>query len=165
MKRRTLLTAGLGWPLATALPRAFASPTAPGEAVQWPQVRLLDGSRWMPAPGHAVVAVFWSATCEYCLRHNAHVEKLHRAATGRPIAVLGVSKDDSAAIARRHIAEHGYTFPNTLDAGLLAAVLSTRRITPLTVTVDRQGRLKQVIPGEMFEDDVMELLKRLTAQG
>jgi hypothetical protein len=33
------------------------------------------------------------------------------------------------------------------------------------VTVDRQGRLKQVIPGEMFEDDVMELLKRLTAQG
>jgi hypothetical protein len=33
---------------------------------------------------------------------------------------------------------------------------------PLTVTVDRRGRLRQVIPGEMFEADVMELLPRLT---
>ena len=30
---------------------------------------------------------------------------------------------------------------------------------PLTVVVDRQGRLKQVIPGEMFEEDVLDLLK------
>jgi peroxiredoxin len=163
MNRRLLLTAGLGWPLAAASPRAFAAPAAPGETVQWPEVRLLDGARWVPPPGHAVVAVFWSATCEYCLRHNAHVENLHRAATGRPLVVLGVCKDGSVGIARRHIAEHGYTFPNTLDAAPLAAVLSTRRITPLTVTVDREGRLKQVIPGEMFEDDVMELLKRLAS--
>ena len=161
MKRRLLLAAGLGWPLVAALPRGWAVPAAPGEGVQWPEVRLLDGSRWAPPPGHAVVVVFWSATCEFCLRHNAHVEKLHRAAAGRPLAVLGVCKDDSATVARRHIADHGYTFPVTLDAAPMAAVLSTRRITPLTVTVDRQGRLKQVIPGEMFEDDVMELLKRL----
>lgn len=161
MTRRPLLAAGLAWPLAAALPRAWASPAAAGEAVHWPEVRLLDGSRWAPPQGHAVVVVFWSATCEFCLRHNAHVEKLHRATVGKPLAVLGVSKDDSAAVARRHIAEHGYTFPNTLDAAPLAAVLSTRRITPLTVTVDRQGRLKQVIPGEMFEADVLELLKRL----
>ena len=35
---------------------------------------------------------------------------------------------------------------------------------PLTVTVDRQGRLKQVIPGEMAEDDVMELATWARAQ-
>lgn len=161
MNRRLLLTAGLGWPLAAALPRAFAAPAAPGEAVQWPEVRLLDGSRWVPPPGHAAVVVFWSTTCEYCLRHNVHLEKLYRAAAGRPLAILGVCKDGSVAIARQHIAEHGYTFPVTLDVAPMAAALSTRRITPLTVTVDRQGRLKQFIPGEMFEDDVMELLNRL----
>jgi len=27
-----------------------------------------------------------------------------------------------------------------------------------TFTVDRRGRLKQVLPGEMFEEDVLELL-------
>jgi hypothetical protein len=41
----------------------------------------------------------------------------------------------------------------------MAAALSTRRIIPLTLLVDRRGRLKQAIPGEMFEEDVMELLQ------
>jgi hypothetical protein len=40
----------------------------------------------------------------------------------------------------------------------MAAALSMRRLTPLTVTVDRQGRLKQVIPGEMTADDMLGLL-------
>jgi hypothetical protein len=41
----------------------------------------------------------------------------------------------------------------------MSAALSARKLVPLTVTVDRRGRLKQVIPGEMSEDDVLDLLK------
>ena len=44
------------------------------------------------------------------------------------------------------------------DHDALAAALAARRVIPLTLLVDRQGRLKQAIPGEMFEEDVMELL-------
>jgi hypothetical protein len=43
----------------------------------------------------------------------------------------------------------------------MAAALSTRRMIPLTVTVGRNGRLRQVIPGEMSEDDVMDLPRAL----
>lgn len=42
-------------------------------------------------------------------------------------------------------------------AGELVATI--RRIIPLNVTVDRGGRLLHVIPGEMFESDVLELLQ------
>jgi hypothetical protein len=66
-------------------------------------------------------------------------------------------------MAQHHVRERGYTFAVTLDVAALAQALSMRRVMPLTVTVDRQGRLKQVIAGEMFETDVMELLPRLTA--
>jgi hypothetical protein len=34
-----------------------------------------------------------------------------------------------------------------------------RKLTPITATVDRRGRLMQVIPGEMSEDDVLGLQK------
>ena len=53
----------------------------------------------------------------------------------------------------------GWSFPVTLDGAVLGDALSPRRSVPLTVTVDRQGRLQEVIPGEMFEDDVMGFLK------
>jgi len=32
-------------------------------------------------------------------------------------------------------------------------------VTPLTCVLDRQGRLREVIPGEMFADDVMGLAR------
>ncbi len=161
MKRRH----AIGAVAAAAAPawwaEAVAAPAAPGQAVAWPEVTLLDGSRFgaAQAQGRALVVVFWSTTCPFCRRHNQHLEKLHRAAAGRRLAVLGVARERDAAAVRRHASEHGYTFPITLEQAPLAAALSARRVIPLTVTIDRGGRLLQVIPGEMFEDDVLELLQ------
>ncbi len=135
-----------------------AAPAAPGEAVGWPEVALLDGERWMPARGRAQVVVFWSVTCPFCRRHNAHVDKLYRAAAAGGPQVLTVSRDRDAAAVRRYLDANGYVVPVTLAHEALAAALAARRVIPLTVLVDRQGRLKQAIPGEMFEEDVMELM-------
>lgn len=154
MKRRHVLPSLALLPLASA-----AAPAAPGEPVAWPGgVTLLDGRPWQPAPGQAQVVVFWSTTCPFCRRHNQHVEKLHRAlAAGRGAAVLGVARDRDPAAVQRYVAAQGLSFPVTLAARELAAALSTRNLIPLTITVDRQGRLRQVIPGEMFKEDVLEL--------
>lgn len=148
---------------ALALPRATAATTA-GAPVEWPTVTLLDGSRWSAqrVADQAVVVVFWSLHCPYCVRHNARVEQLRAAATGLPLAVLTACRENDEAGTRRHLAQHGLRFDVTLQAPALAAVLSPRRLSPLTVTIDRQGRLLQVIPGEMAEDDVMALKKLAT---
>jgi peroxiredoxin len=167
MKRRR----AIGALAAAAAPgwwaEAAAAPAAPGQAVVWPEVALLDGGRFGAAQvaGRALVVVFWSTTCPYCRRHNQHVEKLHRAAAGHRLAVLGVASERDAAAVRRHADQQGYTFPITTDHAPLAAALSARRIIPLTVTIDRAGRLHQVIPGEMFEDDVLGLLPWADKEG
>jgi thiol-disulfide isomerase/thioredoxin len=151
------LLATIGWP-----GRGLrAAPVQPGERVPWPTVKLLDGRSWSAADaqGKAVVVVFWSITCPFCRRHNPHVEKLRAAAVGKPLAVLTVSHDGDAAAVARHMREQGLNFAVTLDVAPMAAALSTRRVTPLTVTVGRDGRLRQVIPGEMFEEDVLDLLQ------
>lgn len=161
MKRRTWLAqalASLALPLVGAVQ---AAPTQRGQAVAWPEVALLDGGHFgaQQAAGQAVVVVFWSTTCAFCRRHNQHVEKLHRAAAGQALRVLGVARERDAAHVRRFAQQQGYSFPITLDHAPLAAQLDSRNIIPLTTTVNRQGLLHEVIPGEMFEDDVLGLLK------
>lgn len=158
LHRRTCLAALAGGLLAGPL---RAAPAAPGEAVQWPQVRLLGGTPWgsAQADGKAVVAVFWSTTCPFCRRHNAHLERLRQAADGLPLEIITIARDGDPQAVQRTMARHGWSFAVTLDQMPMRSALSTRNMMPLTVTVDRQGRLKQVIPGEMFEDDVMGLLK------
>ena len=167
MKRRRAIGALAAATAPAWWAEAAAAPAAPGQAVVWPEVALLDGGRFGAAQvaGRALVVVFWSTTCPYCRRHNQHVEMLHRAAAGHRLAVLGVASERDAAAVRRHADQQGYTFPITIDRAPLAAALSARRIIPLTVTIDRAGRLHQVIPGEMFEDDVLGLLPWADKEG
>ena len=156
------------WLLGTAALAAWSELVSPawaqprqGQAVAWPDVTLLDGTRWgaAQAQGKQVIVVFWSTTCPFCLRHNAHIEKLRRAATGRALEIITVARDKDPAAVKAYLARHGYGFQVTMAQEAMAAALSPRKVIPLTITVDRQGRLGQVIPGEMFEDDVMEWLR------
>jgi thiol-disulfide isomerase/thioredoxin len=148
---------------ASGLGTVHARAAAPGEAVRWPEVTLLDGSIWNAerARGKTTVVVFWSTTCPFCLRHNAHIEKLRRAAAGRPLEILTVARDKEPAAVRAYLERHGYGFAVTMAQAPMSAALYERRVIPVTVIVDRQGRLKQAVPGEMFEEDVMQLLQDL----
>jgi len=163
LNRRTVLLVGSAGLLASGMARADGGPATPGQPVAWPaDVPLLDGRPWAPVAGQAQIVVIWSTTCPFCRRHNAHVEKLHRALAGRPGAVLGVARDRDPAAVQRYMAANGYSFPVTMAWRPLAAALSTRNVIPLTVTVGRDGRLKEVIPGEMFEEDVLALARLAT---
>jgi hypothetical protein len=150
---RTVLAAGQP---AAGSGTVAASPQ-PGERVVWPTVTLLDGERWGPAQaaGRAMIVVFWSTTCPFCLRHNAHIEKLRRTAAPGALGILTVARDRDPTAVAAYMARLGYGFPVTLDHAVMASALSTRRVIPLSVVVDRDGRLRQVIAGEMFEEDVM----------
>ncbi len=158
MKRRQLLLAGAGMPI-TRLAGAQAAEAAP--VIEWPVIHLQGGSTLSPASwqGLAAVIVFWATYCPYCKRHNAHVDKLHRAAQGQALRVLGVALDGDADAVRRYMAGNGYQFPVTLDDGTLRKRLTARRVIPMTCVLDRQGRLLQAIPGEMAEDDVLGLAR------
>lgn len=127
--------------------------------VDWPAITLLDGSILQPADWKdtAAVVVFWSTTCPFCRRQNKHVEKLHRASAGRRLRVLGAAVDRDPSAVRRYLTEHGYSFAVSLDAARLRPLFTTRNVIPMTCTVDRSGRLLQAIPGEMFEEDVLDL--------
>lgn len=137
---------------------AQGASAASGQIVRWPAIRVLDGSTWAPESGRPQVVVFWSVTCPFCVRHNAHVQRLYERVQrqGGP-QILSVSRDRDPAAVARYLTLNRYTFPVTLEHEPLRAALSARKSIPLTVLVDRTGRIRQSFPGEMFEDDVLEL--------
>lgn len=156
--RRGLLAAGalLAWP-------AWAQRVGPVPTpFPWPDITLIDGSV-LPAAAWkdtAAVLVFWATHCPFCLRHNAHVEKLHRAVAGKRLRVLSFAGDREAQTVQRYMARHGYTFPVSLvDSESMRLRLALRRTIPTTVGISRDGRVGLALPGEMFEEDVMGMLR------
>jgi thiol-disulfide isomerase/thioredoxin len=162
MRRRAVVLAGVAASWFPFPPvRAQAADARP--VIEWPGIQLLDGgalsaSSWQ---GQAAVVVFWATDCPFCKRHNAHIDKLHRAMRGQPLRVLGVALDTDAKAVRQYMAVNRYEFPVALDGGILRQRLTTRHVIPMTCLIDRQGRLLQAIPGEMFEEDVLDLARIL----
>ena len=133
MKRRTLLGAlTLAASTAQAQAQAQAQTSAvalkPGQTVPWPDMALLGGGRFgaAQAADNAVVVVFWTTTCPFCRRHNQHVEKLHRAAAGKRLRVLGVARETDAELVAQYAKAQGYSFPITMSQPGLVELLSPR---------------------------------------
>lgn len=152
------------WPLALwalAGGVAAAAPVLQGSVVALPRLALLDGSVLDPADlrDTALVLVFFDTGCAYCRRHNARMEQLARATRGLPLRVLGAAGDRDADTVRGYLRQQGLGFGVTLDDGRLRALLTPRRVVPMTAVLDRAGRLRELIPGEMAEDDVLGLAR------
>ena len=159
--RRRVCAGVLALPWLLEAGSAVAAPTAVGLPVPWPTVRLLDGRRVEAeaVQGRAVVVVFFATDCGYCQRHNQRLDKLVRTRGALPLTVIAAALDRDPALVEAYLVRHGYTFPATMDAAALRSVLTARRSYPMTCVIDRQGVLREVIPGEMAEDDVMGLAK------
>ena len=161
MNRRRACVRLLTLPAMAGALVARAAPTALGQPVPWPAVRLLDGRRVdaEAVQGRAVVVVFFATDCGYCQRHNQRLDKLVRSSGALPLTVIAAALDRDPAVVAAYLSGHGYSFPATMDAAALRAVLTARRSYPMTCVIDRQGVLREVIPGEMAEEDVLGLAK------
>ncbi len=160
MKRRTCLMAGVG--TLVSLP-AWAEPAAIGEVVQWPRLPLLDGSVLEPGDwrGQPALVVLWATYCPFCKRHNAHLDKLFEQTRSQGLRILAVAQDTDERLVRQYMVNNAYRFPVAMDGGQVRSRLTSRRVIPMTCAIDRQGRLAQLIPGEMFEEDLFDLARGL----
>lgn len=150
---------GLLLPGARAVAGGDAGPAVP--RVRWPALRLLDGRRLDPAElrDTALVWVFFTTNCPYCRRHNARVDQLARSSRGQALRVVGVAGDRDPDAVRSYLHRQGLGFDVALDDGQLRTLMTPHRVVPLTCVLDRAGRLREVIPGEMAEDDVRGLAR------
>ena len=73
--------------------------------------------------------------------------------------ILTLALDRSAQTVRQYLSAHRVQFPVALDDGVLRPRLSAWRFIPMNCVVDRAGRLRQSIAGEMSEEDVLGLAR------
>jgi len=130
-----------------------------GDHVTMPAVTLLDG-RKLPAghfDGKPFLVEYWASWCPYCARQNPHIQKLSDTVRDKGMEVLTISIDKKPQDALDYLAKNKYTFGTTMQTDALRDVFGQPKVLPLVFVVRHDGTVAEVIPGEMFEEDVLEL--------
>ena len=173
LSRRPALWAILAGMVGLAVPRLAL---AAHEVRPWPANRAapgleltdLDGKTWSLASlkGQAVVLNFWASWCEPCRAEMPSLELLAKKYERDGLTVLAVNYQEAIPIIQRFLAAMPFSLPILLDRDGQAARSWTPRVFPSTVLIDRAGRPRNVVLGELdwMSDAALELVKPLLAR-
>jgi len=132
-----------------------------GAAVALPEFTLLDGSviTSESLKNKPVLLSFWASWCPYCARQNPYIQKLHEQVKDSDMQVITVSIDKEPKAASDYVKKHKYTFNVAKFTPAIKAVFGEIKVIPLVYVFDKNSIIQEVVPGEMFEEDVLDMRK------
>ncbi len=134
-----------------------AAPPGPGDPAPSYRAVTLGGDpvRLAGLEGEVVLLNVWATWCVPCRQEIPELQALHEAHSGRGLRVVGISVDGRAVTdqVRAFVDELGMTYDVWLDPdhGALTAFGATG--VPLTVLIDRGGRIAWRRLGPLHRDD------------
>ncbi|MEO8797428.1 MAG: TlpA disulfide reductase family protein [Polyangiaceae bacterium] len=97
-----------------------------------------------------VLLDFWATWCQPCLEEMPHLRRIYEANKSRGFVVIGVSMDGPETVAEvpSFAQRNRLTFPIVLDQDShVASVYNPRKSAPLSVLIDRSGKVVMVHEG------------------
>ncbi len=160
--QRLLLGAALALGTIVSAVAAVPSGAAPDFTLRTADGRNL---RLQEQRGQVVLVNFWATWCGPCKQEMPHLDKLYQKYKGSGFVLLGVNVDDDARQAVGTAARLGVSFPVLLDAEKKVSRLYDLNSMPLTVVIDRDGRVRHIHRGyregyeNTYDKQIRDLLK------
>lgn len=113
--------------------------------------------------GEVLVVNFWYAACAPCRAEAGFLEEAYQAYRDQGVAFLGVNLYDSAETSRAFAETYGITYPSaltTVDASIKLAFAEQTPLNavPVTLVIDREGRVASRVIGQLSASSVLETL-------
>ena len=128
----------------------------------------VDGKSWSltALKGRPVLLNFWASWCEPCRAEMPSLERLQTRHEKAGLLVLSVNYQEPLPTIRRFLEALPFSLPILLDRDGDAASAWTPRVFPTTVLIDRTGRPRSSVIGELdwMGDTARMLLQPLLAQ-
>lgn len=128
------------------------------------QVILMNGEETSLAQlrGKVVLVNFWATWCPYCRHEMPAMEAFYRDYRSRGFEIIALSQDDDPQEVRRFLAENGYHFPVAMAPSRVGGFGVSK--LPTSFVIDRLGRIRHKITGQVHYARLEALVKPLLAE-
>ncbi len=108
--------------------------------------------------GQVVLVNFWATWCPYCRHEMPAMQDYYRAHKDRGFEIVAYSEDKTQQEVDEFMVREGYTFPAMLTPpGVSAAFGGVDRL-PTSFVIDRQGRIRHKISGQVHAARLEKLI-------
>ena len=131
---------------------------------------LLDGDDFSSADlaGDVAVVNFWGSWCAPCRVESPEFQEVYADVRDEGVQFLGINVKDTEQLARAFEENLGIEFPSLSDPrGEVALAFRDypASAVPSTIVLDRESRVAAVYTGAVQQEDLRNVLGRLTAEG
>ena len=112
--------------------------------------------------GKVVLVNFWATWCIPCRSEIPELVKLQRQYRGRGLQIIGITyPPESLSQVRRSSIQLRMNYPVALGTKETKIMFTASETLPLTIVIDREGVVRDVIEGIMYSDEFEQKVKPL----
>lgn len=130
-----------------------------------PQITVLDLKdatvKLSDFKGKVIVLRFWATGCKSCVEEMPNLDRFRKKYPEQDLAVLGVNMGASKELVAAFAEGLKLTYPVLLDPAMIAAKKYAVRTVPTTYFIGRDGIAKQVIAGEVPQQEFDKIVASL----
>lgn len=144
----------------------FAGASVVGQQKEPPVLVLKDINgrtvRLSDYRGKVLLINFWATWCPPCRAEMPDLVRLQREHAAQGLQIIGITyPPESKTRVRRFARSLKVNYPIVLGTRQFKARFSSDETLPLTVVVDRDGRVKEIISGILLPEEFDEKIKPL----
>jgi thiol-disulfide isomerase/thioredoxin len=145
---------------------AFSPASVLAQKVKAPQLELRDINgrivRLSNYQGKVVLINFWATWCPPCRAEMPDLVRLQREHASQGLQIIGITyPPESRDRVRRFARSLKVNYPIVLGTRQIKAQFSSDETLPLTVVIDRDGRVSEIIGGILLREEFDEKIKPL----
>jgi peroxiredoxin len=112
--------------------------------------------------GKVVLLNFWATWCAPCRAEMPDLVKWQRQYKSRGLQVIGVTyPPEELAEVRKFIKSIKLNYPVALGDEQTKALFDKSEILPITVVIDKEGMVREIVQGILFPDEFQQKVKPL----
>lgn len=111
--------------------------------------------------GTVVLLRFWADWCPNCKEEMPRIDAVYRELKGKGFEVIGINVKQGEEAVTAFVKEYKISFPTPLDKEAAVAKKYGVIGLPTTFIIDREGKIREKVMGDMAKEDVERLVKPL----
>ena len=116
--------------------------------------------------GKVVLVNFWATWCPPCRAEMPDLVRLQREHAGEGLRIIGITyPPETKTRVRRFARSLKVNYPIILGTRQIKTRFSSDETLPLTVVIDRDGKVKEIISGILLSEEFEEKIKPLLMKG